>query len=84
MKIKEGKFIVYAGRKPKQSYENEVPEGDLRPLKLFLQLLFNKSFRYSFNATVKYALRHASCYRGEGASEVILFESEDCYHKLWK
>ncbi len=88
----EKKFIVYIKErngkseveKINEAQEQSVPAGDISLWKLFWYSLTDKGLMYWLSNTVKYALRHHDCYRGYGASDVIMFELKVNSKKIWK
>lgn len=94
--MKEVKFITYAKvdsegkvvevdlNRSCEVFESPVPEGQLNKWSLIKAVLFEKGFLWKLRETIKYALRWHDCYRGSGASDVILFTGTKSFDKLWK
>lgn len=58
-----------------KAYEHEIPYGTkIKFFSLCWKYLTDKKFRWLFTETLLYALRHYHCYRGEGSSDVIMFD----------
>lgn len=68
----------------KRCYEDYTPKGKLKIFKTIWFLLIDRGFRWQFEETLKYTLRHASCYRGTGASDVLMFQVHKKADKIWK
>jgi hypothetical protein len=83
------KYIVYqdsndSSPKIHKEYEDNVPLTEISKLKFIWYFLTNKRFVWKLTETIKYALRHHDCYRGNGSSEVYLFTKSKEYKKMWR
>ncbi len=87
MKLIEGKWIAHQhnpNMNPEitQAFVESVPIANLGKLRLIWRILTDKRFYWKLNHVLKYAMRHAYCYRGSGASDVQLFKTFHC-HKVF-
>jgi hypothetical protein len=84
------KYIVYFDSKNeriescKSVYQDNVPEHKLSIIKTLWACLTEKGFLYKFTQTLKYALRHADCYRDDGSANVFLFQMTKNYDNIWR
>ena len=83
------KYIIYVrpdGQIDKciEAYEGSTPETSISLWKLFKTCYKDKSFLYWFSGVVKYAMRHAPCYKGAGASDVVMAQMNNNIDKIFK
>jgi hypothetical protein len=55
----------------------------LNKFQLIKAILFEKGFISKLGEAVKYGLIHSDCYRGENASEIVIFRNGESFDKLW-
>jgi hypothetical protein len=79
MRKVEGKHVVYTRNDGSgvadagMAFEEPVPISRINKLRTIWYLLTDKRFYFELEDTVKYAMRHANSYRGDGASDVHAF-----------
>jgi hypothetical protein len=52
--------------------------------RLLVALIFEKGFKWKLQETIIYAIVHHNAYRGDGSSNVMLFENTKNFWKIWK
>jgi len=82
------KYVIYTDAEGKirdghGCFESGTPKGELNKWKLFYYILFEKGFLWKLTETIKYALKHHDCYRGDCSSDVMLFRNTKGYEKIW-
>lgn len=76
------KYIVYFDSETEDFDQKKASEDDywddvheFNKWTFVRKFLFGRGFRIWLLRTIQYALRHHECWRGTGASDVIIFQS---------
>ena len=84
----EGKYITWKDSfrsDTKVAYEDtEYDYNELSSIKLIFKILFKKGFKWRLQNVIQYAYRHSDCYKGSGASDIMLLRDNDEYNNFWR
>ena len=64
--------------------DNTYDKKEISLFKLIIACIFERGFFWKLTESLKYGLRHSDCYRGNGASDIILLRGTKSFRKIWK
>jgi hypothetical protein len=59
-------------------------EKEISIWRLLITLIFEKGFKWKVKETIIYAIIHQNDIRGDGSSNVAMFENTKSFQKIWK